>query len=552
MMRTTRVAVATTTAIALALGATACDGSGGKFVNGGTLIYYAPQDFDHLDPQRDYTTEAESLSEELVRTLTNWSEPADGSKPKLVGDLATDTGTPSDGDRTWTFHLRPGIRYQDGTPVTAGDIKYGVERQFSPDINGGPPYASQWLIGGDAYKGPYSGQELNSIETPDPSTIIFHLNQPVVDFNQTTTMPGWSAVPKSKDTGPSYDTHVWADGPYMMKSYSKGKELVLARNPNWSRSTDPIREQNVNEIDVKMGMDRSSIDRLIQSDGPSAKNSVQEYPIAGADLAQIAGDPYLKERYHKIHSPGINYMAINTTRVTDIRVRQAIEYAINKRTARGAFGGAAYGGYASTMLAPGVDGHKDFNLYATNPAGDLAKAKALMAQAGNPRLTMSLSVEATPTQENFADTVKASLARIGITVNITPIDQSNYFSIMDNVKNQYDLSWMDWIPDWPNASTVLPLLFDGRRIAKQPQSNQDISYLNDPAINTRIDTIAQITDPAQANAAYGDLDEQIMQQAAVVPLFYMDFSEQSGSKVGALVPDPVVAELNLAHVYVKQ
>jgi peptide/nickel transport system substrate-binding protein len=553
MTRRRRSIALAATAVAIALGATACGGSSsttgsGAPTKGGTLTVLNQADYDHLDPQRVYTTEGSSMDEEFVRTLTGWDET--GPAPKLVGDLATDIGTPSKGATVWTFHLRHGIKWQDGTEVTAQDVKYGVERTFSPDINGGPPYASQWLVGGSTYKGPYKGQQLASIQTPDKYTIAFHLNQPVADFDQTTAMPAWSAVPKAHDTGATYDTHVWSDGPYMIKSYTKNKELVLVKNPHWVQSTDPIRQQNVDEMDVKFGQDQAAIDQQIKSDAGTAQTSIMQWPIAGSDLTPIASNSSLKSRYYKIPAPGINYLAINTTRVKDLRVRQAIEFAIDKTTVRGAFGGSAYGDYATTMLSPGIDGYKKFNLYSANPAGDLTTAKALMKQAGNPKPTMSLAVENNTTEEHFADAVKTSLGKIGVTVNITPIDKANYFSTVDNVKNQYDLTWMDWIADWPNASTVLPILFDGRQIAKLPQSNQDLSYLNDPKVNAQIDRIGKMTSLNRANAAYGALDEQIMKDAAVVPLMYMNFSELAGSKVGGVIPDTVLAEPSLVHVYV--
>jgi peptide/nickel transport system substrate-binding protein len=555
MMRRTRTVALTATALALALGATACGGSSGggsasgKPTKGGTLTILNKADYDHLDPQRTYTTEGSSMDEEIVRTLTNWDESS--GTPKLVGDLATNTGTPSDNDTVWTFHLRPGIKYQDGTTVTSQDVKYGVERFFSPDITGGPPYASQWLVGGDKYKGPYQGKSLDSIETPDASTIVFHLNQPVADFNETTAMPGWSAVPKAHDTGATYDQHVWSDGPYQIKSYVKNKELILVKNKYWSQSTDPIREQNVNEMDVQFGKDEAAIDQLLVSDSGSAQTSIQQWPIAGADLSSIAANPKVQSRYYKIPAPGINYLTLNVNRIKNIKVRQAIEYGLNKETIRGAFGGAVYGDYATTMLNPGMGGYQKYNLYSSNPQGDVAKAKALMKAAGNPKLTLSIAVENTPTQEHFGDAVKNALARIGITVNVSPIDAANYFSTLDNTKNQYDMAWMDWIADWPNASTVLPVLFDGRQIKKLPQSNQDISYLNDPAINSQIDKIGKMTDISARNAAYGALDKQIVSQASVVPLMYMKFTELSGSKVGGVIDDPILAEPSLVHVFIK-
>jgi len=553
MMRTTRLAAVAASAVALALGATACGGSSsssaGGVKKGGTLTILEKADFDHLDPQRAYTTEADSTDELLVRSLTNWD--ISGKTPKLVGDLATDTGTPSDNDTTWTFHIRPGVKWQDGSTVTSQDVKYGIERVFSPDINGGPPYAAEWLVGGDKYKGPYKGQSLDSIQTPDSSTIVFKLNQPVADFNEATAMPTWSAVPKAHDTASTYDTHVWSDGPYELKSYTHNKSAVLVKNPNWDPKTDPLRQQNVNEIDFKMGIDESAIDQQLEADSGAAQTSMQQWPIAGSDLPTVTANAQAKKRLINSPAPGINYLAINTKTVKDIKVRQAIEYAINKETVRGAFGGAAYGNYASTMLDPGMGGYTPFNLYSTNPAGDVAKAKTLMSQAGNPKLTLSLAVENTPTQENFGVAVKNALAQIGIKVNVTPIEAGSYFSTVQNTKNSYDLTWVDWIADWPNASTVLPVLFDGRQIAKFPQANQDESYLNVPAINSAIDAAAKMTNIAQRNAAYGALDKQIMQQAAVVPLMYMTFDELYGSKVGGLVPDPILGEPNLMKVYIK-
>ena len=558
MMRRTRSVALLASATALVLGVTACGGSSksttsgsGSATKGGTLTVLNKADFDHIDPQRTYTTEGSSTDLEIIRSLTGWDESS--GTPKLVGDLATDTGTPSNDAKTWTFHLRTGVKYQDGTAVTAQDVKYGVERAFSPDISGGPSYAQTLLVGGSAYKGPYTGKSLDSIQTPDDHTIVFNLVQSSADFNETTAMPGWSAVPKAHDTGSTYDTHVWADGPYQIQSYTKNKELVLVKNKYWDQSTDVIRQQNVDEIDFKFGQDEAAIDQQLVANTGSAQTSIQQWPIAGADLASIANNKSVQDRYYKIAAPGINYLALNTTRITNVKVRQAIEYAIDKTTVRGAFGGSAYGDYATTMLNPGMDGYQKFSLYATDPTGDLTKAQALMTQAGNPKLTLSLAVEGgVTTQTHFADAVKASLAKIGITVNITPIDAANYFSTTSNTKNQYDMTWQDWIADWPSASTVLPTLFDGKQITASPQSNWDASYLNVPSINAGLEAATKNPDLTARNAAWGDLDKQILQTAAVVPLMYMNFTELSGSKVGGVIKDTVLAEPSLVRAYIKK
>jgi peptide/nickel transport system substrate-binding protein len=557
MMRSKRAVGLTAVAISVALGATACgggSGSGGGATKGGTLTYYTPSDFDHIDPQRTYTTQGQNIGREIYRSLTGWSQDASNpnGQPKLVGDLATDTGTPSQGDTVWTFHLRKGVKWQDGSEVTSQDVKYGVERAFSSDITGGPTYAKTWLVGGDKYTGPYKGGDLASIETPDSSTVVFHLNQPVSDFNEATAMETFTAVPKAHDTGSTYDTHVWSDGPYELKSYAQNKELILVKNPNWSKSVDPLRDQNVDEIDVKMGMDMAAIDQLMKADGPQAQSAVIEDPIAGTDLQPFTSDPTLKSRIHTIAAPGVDYLAMNTTTIKDVRVRKAIAMAVNRQTYRGAQGGSAYGAIATGgLLPPGTDGRKVFTPYTSSETGDIAGAKALMQQAGNPSLTLSLTVEATPTQEKAGSAISDALAQIGIKVNIKPIDRGSYFNTIGHKANNYDLMWSDWIADWPNASTILPILEDPRQI--QSDGNNVLSQVSDPVISQKIDAISKMTDPAAANAAWGDLDQYILTtDAPVAPLTYRNFTEMNGSKVGGLTYDSVLAEMNLAHVYLKK
>lgn len=554
MLRTKRTVALTAIAVTVALGATACGGSGnsaagsGTRIKGGTLNYFAPSDFDSLDPQRTYTTQGQNIGREMERSLTGYKF-VDG-KPVLTGDLATDTGTASNGAKTWTFHLRSGVKWQDGTPVTAQDVKYGIERSFSPDISGGAPYATMFLSDSKhPYTGPFTGKSLSTIDTPDASTIVFHLNQPVADFNAATTMEEFAAVPKAHDTGATYNAHVWSDGPYMVESYQKDKELLLKRNPYWTQASDPLRQQNVDKIDVQMSQTMKVIDQQMKSDAGEAQTAIIDDPMDGTDLTPFTTDPQLKSRIHSIPAPGINYLAINVDTVKDIRVREAIEYAINKQTVRGAFGGSAYGDYATTMINPGSPGYKKFALFGTDPQGDVAKAKALLKQAGAKNVTLSLADRTTTTDTQVATAIKSALARVGITVNIQEIPRASYFPTIENVKNSYDLTWADWFADYPSPSTVLPILFNGAQIKTAPQSNQDYARLNDPAINKQIATIAKMTDAAKADAAYGELDEAVNKQAAVVPLVYMKQTEMQGSKVGGLIDDPVLAEMSLENVY---
>src|SRR5699024_12265102 len=86
---------------------------------------------------------------------------------ELIPDLATDVGTPSDDGATWTFTLQEGLQFEDGTPITAATVKYGLERSFASELTGGLTYHKVLLEGGQDHSGPFSGEPLDSIQTPD-------------------------------------------------------------------------------------------------------------------------------------------------------------------------------------------------------------------------------------------------------------------------------------------------------------------------------------------------------------------------------------------------
>ena len=131
---------------------------GGTPQKGGTLTVLSNQDFTHLDPARNWVMNDMDFGTRLLyRTLVSYKAAPGTAGGELVPDLATDLGTPSNGAKTWTFHLKPGIKYEDGTPVTAQDIKYNVERSFSPDLPGGADYAARYLKGAEGYKRPGQG-----------------------------------------------------------------------------------------------------------------------------------------------------------------------------------------------------------------------------------------------------------------------------------------------------------------------------------------------------------------------------------------------------------
>jgi peptide/nickel transport system substrate-binding protein len=513
--------------VAVALLATACGGSDSKTGDttgdakkGGNLNVLMVSDFEHLDPQRNYVSSALNFGRLLYRQLTTYKSVPGAGGSELAPDLATDLGKATDGAKTWTFKLKDGLKYEDGSPITSGDIKYGVERSMSSLIDAGPQYAKQYLQGGTDYKGPYDGKELASIETPDDKTIVFHLAKAHGDFGYTVSLPTFAPVPKAKDTKVNYDNRVFSSGPYKIDTYARGKSMTLSRNTNWSNDT--VRKALPDTIKVSFGLNPDVIDnRLLSSAGEDANAFSLDSSLQVANVAKVVNNPTAKKYSVNGTTGFLRYIALNTQKgvTKNLKVRQAINYAVNKtdqQTARG--GPNAAGDLATTILAPTVGGHKDFNEYDGGATGDVTKAKQLLSEAGYPNgFSITIAVANVKKGVDQALALQASLLKVGIKSKINQIDQAVYYTTIGDSAKEPEIVFAAWGPDWPSAGTVIPPLFDGRQIV--PQGNQNFAQLNVPEINTEIDRISEITDQDKALKEWGDLDQKMMkEQAPIVPL----------------------------------
>ncbi|MGH8866626.1 MAG: ABC transporter substrate-binding protein [Actinomycetes bacterium] len=542
-------------AVVLAMGMAACgggdDGDDGEAQGskGGTLYILDQSDFEHLDPARNYVTNSGDFGQRLLyRALTQYKAEPGKAGLEIAPDLATDLGQASPDRKTWTFTLKDGLKYEDGSTITAQDVKYGTERSFAPDLPEGPPWARQLLVGGADYKGPYEDKGgLDSIETPDDKTIVFHLNQPVADFNYATTFPLFGPVPKAKDTGVKYDNHVFSSGPYKIETYDRGKELVLVRNTHWDQKTDPVRKARPDRIVYKMGIDPNVIDQRLVSDQGDDQYALMLSDVQPSTVSKIVTNPDVKDRLSQDISGCNRYLALNTANppMDDLAVRQAVNYALSQKAYQTSRGGPFIGKITTETMPASLAGHKDFNLYPNNNGeGDPEKAKQILADAGYPN---GVEVTLTGTSEpggygpDQSAAIQESLAKAGIKVKINAVSESVYYTEIGNAKRESEMVYYGWCPDWPSARTFLPPLFDSRFIA--PQGNTNVSQLDDPKIDKRIDEIYAMSDPDKANQAWGDLDEMIMEEAAAAPLMDDNRSSLYGSKVTGAYPHQAFSSL---------
>jgi peptide/nickel transport system substrate-binding protein len=522
---------------------------------GGTIyVLTQNEQWNQVDPQRAYTGEDLAFfGGTTMRALTAYKFSADAAEgTSLVPDMATDLGTATNGGKTWSFTLRDGVTWQDGTDVTCADIKYGVSRTFATDvINQGPTYAVVYLDipteadGSSAYKGPYTkvGQDLyDKAVTCDGKTITFNLNKPIADFNYTVTL-GFGAVRQSDDTGETYGTvapYVTSNGPYQVESYTTGNggKYILVRNPNWKKESDPYRRAFPDRWEVHFGIDPKVLDqRIMQSAGNDAF-AIQYGQIQPENLGVIFTDPNnttaeYAGRAISGFDPYSRYYWIDNTKVTNVKIRQAMAVALDREAIRKNIGGAFAGGFADGLVKPNIGGDyaptgfwDTFFGSKVPDTGDPELAKKLIAESGVTDLTLVFNFADTPVNQKTAAIVIDSLGKAGFTVTPAPLEPGKYYSIVfSDARGHFGTA--GWGADWPNASTVLPPLLT-------VAGGWDLSQLDDPVVNAEVDAALTELDRAKQMTLWQALNKKAAENVYTLPTFFGLSQTIGGTKVGPL------------------
>jgi peptide/nickel transport system substrate-binding protein len=243
----------------------------------------------------------------------------------------------------------------------------------------------------------------------------------------------------------------------------------------------------------------------------------------------------------------VQYIYINTRRVTDLTVRRALNYAFDRAAYIAAAGGASAADPGSTILAPLIPGHRLYDAYRAGPAGDPARAAELIAGLDVPELRYGFP-DIAPLRQ-IAPVVKESLERAGFRIALTPLDKTAYYSTVGRRDTDMDLIWGVWGPDFPDAAGVLDVLFRGDRIAEV--GNMNLSYFDDPAINARLDRLAKEPDRVAAAAEYAAIDEELMtEHAPLIPVFYKRQFSLHGPTVDGLFLSSLYSFPHLTRVHV--
>lgn len=546
-MRTSRRATstaATTLALTAALVLAACGGpvSGGGTANsgasggihnpsdtrGGTLRFSNSGDWDSLDPADTYFAYSFNFVRLYGRSLVMFASAPRQQGAVLVPDLAETLGRPSEDAKTWTYTLRQGVKFEDGTPVTSKDVKYAVERSLDKTtFPHGPTYFND-VLDLQGYTSPYSDPDpnklgLKAIETPDDRTIVFRLRTAFSGFDYLAQLPATIPVPRAKDTGSKYKEHVVSTGPYMFATNELGKSFTMVRNPNWDPATDPNRNPMPDKITVALNVNADDTDnRLVSGDLDVAIEGTGVGPSA---QGRILADQALRGNTDSALAARMWYAAINSdvAPLDNIHCRKAVLYAADRVGYQRAYGGDVGGEIATNILPPVIPGAERFDLYPSpNHMGDLAKAKDELAQCGQPDgFTTGVSYRAErPKEKAAAETLQQSLARAGIKLEIKPYPLADYVKLYagkpDYAKaNRLGLILFGWGADWPDGYGYLAQIVDSR-VIRAAGGNSNLG-VKDPVVDQLLDQALRTTDQAARERIWVDIDRKVMEDAFILP-----------------------------------
>ena len=217
-----------------------------------------------LDPTRAYYVDSTAIMNLVTRALTQYVYDPETNDMVLAPDMATDLGRPNEDNTEWTFTLRDGLKYEDGTDVKAEDVAYAISRSFAiEELPDGPTYQLQFFQDGDTYKGPYKDKAPYKGVVVSGNDITIKMSQPFPEMDYYASFPVFTGIPQAKDTKEEYGNHPLATGPYMFEDYKPGSSLTLVKNPNWDPATDPGRIQSVDKWVFKFGEDTAKIENTI-------------------------------------------------------------------------------------------------------------------------------------------------------------------------------------------------------------------------------------------------------------------------------------------------
>ena len=403
----------------------------------------------------------------------------------------------------WTFSLRPGLKWDDGSPLTTDDVRYSIERLFDDKFIGVVSTDVMCLLstcstGLPDYTGPASGLQLPSIEVVDDATIRFTLTRPYALFTSVLALPAMAPIQRDRAInlaarGRSYGDNPASSGPFVLKQGGKGGSVTLVRNKKWRQALDGIRVPKVTsmswkvwdkEADLDAAVLRGDVDvRLDGGLGTTARDALiaGEVPRAQVDASATGA---------------VNFLAIVPTATPLERkpCREAIMYALDKADLAALRGGADVVRIIGSMSSPALPGSAGDPYPSGDGTGDLDAARRKLVSCGYPDgFEVRMGYASIGVGQATYESVQRSLARVGIVVDPVKYDTfPEYFNggvgSPSTVRDkQIGLIAASWSPEGASPLSYWAPIADSRRI--KLRSNLNYPELADDQVNHLLDAI---------------------------------------------------------------
>ncbi|MFT3864106.1 MAG: ABC transporter substrate-binding protein [Solirubrobacterales bacterium] len=476
---------------------------------GGTLIGAYSAFPDYLDPALSHSIEGWTATYDTYIPLLTYAHADGKAGGKVVPGLATALPRVSDGGKTYTLTLRKGLRYSNGEPVVASDFTHALERVFV--LNSSGSYFYEDIVGATKFMKTKKGG-ISGVETDDKTgKITIHLEDPRGTFENELALPFVALVPADTPMEDLSSDPPPATGPYVITSSKPGQGWEYERNPQWAKTDAKLLPQ------IPSGhVDKIKIEVL-----RNTQTEVNEVESGKIDWMQNELPP---DRYNTVKSkyegsqfrvePTVStyFFWMNTTQAPfdDLKVRQAVNYAINPAALERIYAGRLEG--LQQILPPGMPGYEKLDLY----PHDLKKAKELIAEADPSDREITVWTDDEESSKDAATYYAGVLEEIGFKTTLKVLSTDNYFTVVGNESTpNLDTGWVTWFEDYPHPNDFLqPLLAEE---SATPTNATNLSRFADPTLSQKITELGEEPLGAEQEAEYAQLDKEFMEQAPIAP-----------------------------------
>lgn len=464
-----------------------------------TLTFGRGSDSKTLDPALATDGESVKVIVNLFDTLVRYSEGSTDIEPCLA-----ETWETSKDGLTWTFTLREGVTFHDGTPLDAEAVVFTMERQRDSEH---PFHKGSFVYWKDQFGA------VQKVEAKDPRTVVFTLSEPFVPFLKNLAMFSASIVSPTqfeKLAGKSEFTKApVGSGPFKFKEWREGELITLeAYDDYWGG------RPKLDEVRFKTVPDNNSRQNELLKGGIQGADGIAPADVAGLE----------KNESIQLHtlSPGSNtaYLAFNNTKkpFTDVRVRRACAMALNlENIAQKQYYGLAVP--AKNLLPPTIAGHND-DLPARTQ--DREGAKKLLAEAGFPdglETTVWVFTNPRPYMPEPAKTaqyVKSALTQIGVKVTVVTKEWNSYLDEVE--KAEHDMAFMGWSSDNGDPDNFLYVLLG--KFSTEIGSASNISFYKSDEVTDLLVKARQELDAEKRLDLYRQVQAKVYEDVPMVPLVH--------------------------------